>query len=72
METSSSTVIAKMEHQDENPLEYDELVRAWNTLCEQSWAEGGDDFQFSDIENAAVAALSDSPENTRCCICRKN
>ena len=56
METSS--VVRKIKAADDSPLDYDELVEAWNALCEKAWTEKSDDFQFADIENAAIAALS--------------
>ena len=56
MDTSS--VIRKIKAANDSPLEFDELVEAWNSLCEQAWTEKSDDFQFADIENAALAALS--------------
>ncbi len=65
MEVSSSSIIKKIEHWEDSPLEYDELVIAWNALCGQSWAESVDDFQFADIENAAISALSVNPDSER-------
>jgi len=55
----NSNVIKKIKSADDSPLEFDELVEAWNKLCEQAWAENPDDVQFADIENAAIAALSE-------------
>ena len=63
METSS--VIKKIKAADHSPLEFDELVEAWNSLCEQAWTEKSDDFQFADIENAAIAALSADSDQSR-------
>jgi len=57
METSN--VIKKIKSADDSPLDFDELVEAWNTLCVQACTENSDDFQFADIENAAIAALSE-------------
>ena len=65
MEESPHSVITKMKKMDENPLEFNELVDAWNTLCEQSWVEDAEDFQFADIESAAISRLSDEPVTTR-------
>jgi len=57
METSNA--IKNVKCADDSPLEFDELVEAWNTLREQAWAENSNDFQFADVENAAIAALSE-------------
>ena len=46
---TSTSVIDKMKNMDDNPLEFDDLIIAWNSLCEQSWAKSTDDFQFADI-----------------------
>jgi len=59
VKSNTSSVIKKMTDMDGDPLDFNDLVAAWNKLCEQSWAETSGDFQFADIESAAVAALSD-------------
>ena len=61
---SSSKVIRKIKTADDSPLEFDELVDAWNALSEQAWTEKSDDFQFADIENAAIAALTNDSDQS--------
>ena len=36
MKNDTSPVIEKMATMDDNPLEFDDLVQAWNQLCEQT------------------------------------
>ena len=63
MENNTSPVIEKMATMDDNPLEFDDLVQAWNQLCEQT--RGEIDFQFADIENAAISVLADQSNDSR-------
>ena len=63
MENDTSPVIKKMTTMDDNPLEFDDLVQAWNQLCEQT--NGEIDLQFADIENAAISVLADQSNDSR-------
>ena len=63
MENNTSPVIKKMATMDDNPLDFDDLVQAWNQLCEQT--KGEVDFQFADIENAAISVLADQSNDSR-------
>lgn len=63
LKNDTSPVIEKMATMDDNPLEFDDLVQAWNRLCEQT--KGEIDFQFADIENAAISVLSDQSNDSR-------
>ncbi len=62
METNS--VIGKIQTANDSPLEFDQLINAWNSLCERAWIENSNDFQFADIENAALAALAGYSDQT--------
>lgn len=57
-------VIRKIRSGDISPLDYDELVKSWNSLCEMAYEEDAE-FQFTGIESAALAALSDQSDSTR-------
>lgn len=59
-----SSVINKIRTADDSPLEFDELVEAWNSLCEKASSEKPAEFQFADIESAAIAALSEDSEKS--------
>lgn len=61
MKIDTSSVIEKIAYMDDNPLEYDDLVTAWNTLCEKSFS----DSHFAEIENAAILALSGDSDTKR-------
>jgi pimeloyl-ACP methyl ester carboxylesterase/DNA-binding CsgD family transcriptional regulator len=63
VQNNTSPVIKKMATMDENALEFDNLVQAWNKLCEQT--KGDVDLQFADIENAAISALAEQSNDSR-------
>ena len=65
MGIDTAAVVRRMNAGGEDPADYDELCAAWNALCEQALCESGGDFQFADVESAAIAALSRSHGPTK-------
>ena len=58
--TSTKAVASKIKSNYTDLNEYDELVNAWSQLCEQAMHEPDGEASFSDVESAALAALSET------------
>lgn len=61
MKVSSALVAGKIRRGVEELSEYDALVNAWSELCEQARRDEEGAVEFSEIESAAIAALSAPP-----------
>lgn len=60
MESETSSIVKMIQRSGESPLEHDELINAWNSLCRIAWINDKPLAGFSDIENAAISTLTDA------------
>lgn len=58
MKSEVSTVIKKMEAVNEDTFEFDDLISAWNKLCEKAGNDDNVSSSFEDIANSALTTMS--------------
>jgi len=63
MSSNIKAVVDRIATRDEHPIEFDELVVAWNRLCDENVCAENNTSQFIGVENAAIAALSETEKN---------
>ncbi len=64
MKISTRTVIDKIKNDYDNVAEYDDVINAWNQLCEQASTNSDSDLKFADVQKAALSALSNEPKKS--------
>ncbi len=69
MDISTRSVITKLKNDYEDVVEFDQIVNAWNQLCEQAALSQDGELKFADVERAAISVLSEAPrKQSRCTV----